>query len=82
MPHEKYFNKYNEVWNLSKDKGNVGKLYITNVRVVWISNDSPNFNISIPYIQIKTIKLKKSKTFGEAMVIATIPPSGSYYLGF
>jgi len=57
-------------------------MYITNVRVVWFANQSENFNISIPYIQIKRVNTKKSSKFGEAMVIATIATSGSYYLGF
>jgi len=49
-PHEKVFNRYNNIWNLSKETGNIGFMYITNVRVVWYAFNSPNFNISIPYI--------------------------------
>jgi Bardet-Biedl syndrome 5 protein len=81
LPEEKFFNRYNGIWNLSKDTGNVGQLYITNVRVVWFANSSENFNISIPYIQINAIKAKKSQKYGQAMVIATVESSGGYYLG-
>jgi Bardet-Biedl syndrome 5 protein len=40
------------VWNLSSDQGNLGTLFLTNVRVVWHANLAANFNVSLPYIQI------------------------------
>ena len=33
-------------------QGNLGTLYITNVRVVWHSNMNEIFNVSIPYLQM------------------------------
>ena len=33
-------------------QGNLGTIYITNVRVVWHSNMNESFNISIPYLQM------------------------------
>ena len=39
------------------------------------------FNISIPYIQISSVRLKDSK-FGTALVIETSELSGGYVLGF
>ena len=33
-------------------QGNLGTMYITNVRVVWHSNLNESFNISVPYLQM------------------------------
>jgi len=81
LPLEKIINKYNGVWNLSADQGNVGTFIVTNVRVVWFANLAENFNVSVPYIQIKVIKKRESK-FGPALVIETSGQSGGYVLGF
>lgn len=67
--------------NLGTDQENVGKLYVTNIRVVWFSDKSDNYNVSIPYIQMKVIKIRSSK-FGSALVIESIDRSGGYVLGF
>jgi Bardet-Biedl syndrome 5 protein len=40
-----------------------------------------NFNVSIPYLQIKGIKVRDSK-FGHALVVETTARSGGYILGF
>ena len=58
-------------------------LLITNVRVVWHANLAHNFNVSIPYMQIKSIRLRSSK-FGKALVIETSSKTGGggYILGF
>lgn len=69
------------VWNLSSDQGNLGTFYITNVRMVWHANLAENFNVSIPYLQMKTIRMRDSK-FGRALVIETVARSGGYILGF
>ena len=37
--------------------------------------------MSIPYLQIKAIKVRDSK-FGHALVVETTPRSGGYVLGF
>jgi len=81
LPEEQIFNKISGIWNLSADQGNLGTFFFTNVRVVWHANLAENFNVSIPYIQIKTIRIRDSK-FGPALVIDTSPRSGSYVLGF
>jgi Bardet-Biedl syndrome 5 protein len=81
LPKEELFNKLNGVWNLSSDQGNLGTFYITNVRIVWFARLAENFNVSIPYIQIKSVRLRDSK-FGPALVLETTPQSGSYVLGF
>jgi hypothetical protein len=62
-------------------QGNLGTFFISNVRVVWFANLAEGFNVSIPYLQIKTIKVRDSK-FGPALVIETAAISGGYILGF
>ena len=65
---EEVHSKTNGVWNLSGEAGNLGTFVITNVRVVWYANLAPAFNVSIPFIQIKNIRVKNSK-FGTALVL-------------
>lgn len=81
LPDEDIYNKVDGVWNLSSDQGNLGTFFVTNVRLVWHANLAENFNISIPYLQIKAIKIRDSK-FGHALVIETSTASGGYVLGF
>ena len=38
LPKEQVFNKYNGVWNLSAEQGNLGTFFITNIRIVWFAN--------------------------------------------
>ncbi|VDP27145.1 unnamed protein product [Schistosoma margrebowiei] len=73
LPLESLFDEIDGVWNLSSDQGNLGKLFVTNFRLVWTSIINGNFNISIPFLKSK---------FGEALVIQTTRQAGSYLLGF
>jgi len=81
LPHEEVYNKVAGVWNLSSDQGNLGTFFITNIRLVWHANLAQNFNVSIPYMQMKSIRVRDSK-FGRALVVETSPKSGGYVLGF
>lgn len=81
LPQEQVFSKYNGVWNLSAEQGNLGTFIITNVRVVWFAQLSENFNVSLPWIQIKCIRIRESK-YGTALVLETSEFSGGYVLGF
>lgn len=81
LPSEEVFTKITGVWNLSSEQGNLGTFYLTNVRVVWHANMAINFNVSFPYMQIKSIRVRDSK-FGNALVIETFPGAGGYILGF
>jgi len=81
LPKEQITSTVHGVWNLSSDQGNLGTAIITNVRVVWYAQMNELFNISIPYIQIASVKLKDSK-FGKALVIESSELSGGYILGF
>uniref|UniRef100_F7EJJ0 BBSome complex member BBS5 n=1 Tax=Callithrix jacchus TaxID=9483 RepID=F7EJJ0_CALJA len=81
LPQEHVYDKINGVWNLSSDQGNLGTFFITNVRIVWHANMNDSFNVSIPYLQICSIKIRDSK-FGLALVIESSQQSGGYVLGF
>lgn len=81
LPLEEIVSTVNGVWNLSSDQGNLGTMIITNIRVVWFANMNDLFNISIPYVQIATVRLRESK-FGMALVIESSELSGGYILGF
>merc|ERR1719262_1617695 len=81
LPNEQVYDKVGGIWNLSSDQGNLGTFIITNVRTVWFAVLAENFNVSIPYLQIKSINVRNSK-FGQAMVVETTASSGGYILGF
>ncbi|KAL0240918.1 hypothetical protein GEMRC1_006154 [Eukaryota sp. GEM-RC1] len=81
LPDEQLFEVVSSVWNLAADQGNLGTLYMTNIRIVWHANSTPNFNVSIPYLRISNVKVRKSK-FGPALVIQTCPAAGGFVLGF
>ena len=50
LPQEQIYNKYNGIWNLSAEQGNLGTFFITNIRLVWYANVAENFNVSVPWI--------------------------------
>lgn len=81
LPYEQVYEKIGGIWNLSSDQGNLGTFIITNVRTVWFAVLAENFNVSIPYLQMKSINVRNSK-FGQALVIETTQSSGGYILGF
>lgn len=81
LPLEQLYSKYTGVMNLSADQGNIGTFYFTNVRMVWHADLANNFNVSCPYMQIKSIVLRNSK-FGRALVVEMFTRAGGYILGF
>ncbi|XP_002734271.1 BBSome complex member BBS5-like [Saccoglossus kowalevskii] len=81
LPQEQVYDQINGVWNLSSDQGNLGTFFITNVRLVWHANMNDSFNVSVPYLQMRTVKIRDSK-FGLALVLETSVQSGGYVLGF
>ena len=81
LPSEQIYDKVSGVWNLSSDQGNLGTFFVTNIRVVWHANLAENFNVSVPYMQIKSIVVRDSK-FGSALVVSANQQSGGYVLGF
>eukprot|EP00300_Choanocystis_sp_HF-7_P012219 c17796_g1_i1.p1 GENE.c17796_g1_i1~~c17796_g1_i1.p1 ORF type:complete len:356 (-),score=73.26 c17796_g1_i1:549-1616(-) len=82
LPQETLYSKVNGVWNLSSDQGNLGRFFITNVRVVWHAQLAENFSVSIPYMQMKSVRLRDSAKFGVALVIESSEESGAFVLGF
>lgn len=86
------------VWNLSSDQGSLGTFIVTNVRFVWFADVNEGFNISLPYLQIETVRVFKlsilflifcgfqlairDSKFGTALVITSSEASGLYVLGF
>ncbi|KAF5292903.1 hypothetical protein FQR65_LT11155 [Abscondita terminalis] len=81
LPLETVCNTIKGVWNLSSDQGSLGTFFITNVRLVWFADMNEAFNISLPYLQIDSIRIRDSK-FGKALVIICTEGSGGYILGF
>uniref|UniRef100_A0A1I8IAE6 Bardet-Biedl syndrome 5 protein homolog n=1 Tax=Macrostomum lignano TaxID=282301 RepID=A0A1I8IAE6_9PLAT len=81
LPQEELLAEVSGVWNLSSDQGNLGAFCISNVRVVWFAVMNEAFNISVPYMQMKSVRIRDSK-FGLALVIETMAQSGGYVLGF
>ena len=51
------------------------------MRIVWYANLSQNFNVSLPYVQVQSVKIRESK-LGTALVVDVFPRSGGYILGF
>ncbi|CAJ0941154.1 unnamed protein product, partial [Mesorhabditis belari] len=81
LPLEQQADRMGGVWNLSSDQGNLGVFIITNVRVVWYASMNPQYNVSIPYLQLFSCRVRDSK-FGLALVLETTSTSGEYVLGF
>jgi Bardet-Biedl syndrome 5 protein len=81
LPNEKVFTKYQGVWNLSAEQGNLGCFVITDVRIVWYAQLSDSFNVSLPWVQVKCVKIRESK-YGTALALETSDFSGNYVLGF
>jgi len=48
---------------------------------VWFAEVNESYNVSIPYLQVNSIKVRDSK-FGFALVIESTWQSGGYVLGF
>ncbi|XP_041699345.1 Bardet-Biedl syndrome 5 protein homolog [Coregonus clupeaformis] len=84
LPREEVYDKFNGVWNLFSDQGNLGSFFITNVRMVWHANMNESFNISIPYLQIKRSIIIRDSKFSLALVIESFHQiiTGGYVLGF
>ncbi|XP_063233839.1 Bardet-Biedl syndrome 5 protein homolog [Bacillus rossius redtenbacheri] len=81
LPLEQVYKTVTGVWNLSSDQGNLGTFFLTNVRLVWFADMNESFNISLPYLQMKNVRVRESK-FGTALVVESADCSGGYVLGF
>lgn len=81
LPLEEIYEEVDGVWNLSNEQGQLGKLFVTNVRFVWFASSNELFNISVSYYQIKDV-IEKDTKFGKTLVVKTAKHSGGYTLGF
>lgn len=66
---EKNRNIFLELNNGSNYDNNYGTLYKTNIRIIWVSNKNPTFNLSIPWIQTSSIKGEMHSEFGVSVRI-------------
>ena len=57
LPQEQVHNMVDNVFNLTGNQANLGTFIMTNVRLVWFASANEAFNASIPYLQMKSIKL-------------------------
>ncbi|XP_017046051.1 Bardet-Biedl syndrome 5 protein homolog [Drosophila ficusphila] len=81
LPDEQVYSQVQGVWNLSSDQGNLGSFVVSNIRLVWFADANETFNISLPYLQIESLRIRESK-YGPALVIQTAETGGGYVLGF
>ncbi|KAJ6649131.1 Bardet-Biedl syndrome 5 protein like [Pseudolycoriella hygida] len=81
LPQEQVYSTIQGIWNLSSDQGNLGTFVLTNIRLVWYADINEAFNISLPYMQIRSIRVRESK-YGPALVVSTLDTAGGYVLGF
>ncbi|KAH8418455.1 hypothetical protein KR009_004364 [Drosophila setifemur] len=81
LPDEQVYSQVQGVWNLSSDQGNLGSFVVSNIRLVWFADANETFNISLPYVQIESLRIRESK-YGPALVIQTSETGGGYVLGF
>ena len=66
---EKNRNIFLELNNGSNSDNNYGILYKTNIRLIWVSDKNPTFNLSIPWIQTSSIKGEMHSQFGISVRI-------------
>lgn len=57
LPLEQIVTTVHGVWNLSSDQGSLGTFVVTNVRMVWFADVNEAFNISLPYLQVESVRL-------------------------
>jgi len=76
LEEESVFLREQGVWNVGIEKGNVGSMYLTNVRIVWFREMSTNLNVSIPWIQIEKINIARHQ-MGNIIEIQTNEQSGN-----
>ncbi|KAK3925737.1 Bardet-Biedl syndrome 5 protein-like protein [Frankliniella fusca] len=81
LPLEQVYRTVHGVWNLSSEQGNLGTFIITNVRLVWFAEMNESFNISLPYLQMGSVRIRESR-FGRALVVESGERAGGYVLGF
>ena len=59
----------NETDNINKKIGNMGTLYTTNIRAIWINDKNSNYNLSVPYVQILSAQGENNPSYGISLKI-------------
>ena len=59
----------NESDGINNKISNSGMLYLTNIRMIWLSDKNNNYNISVPYIQISSIRGEENSSFGISLKV-------------
>lgn len=55
MDKEELCDRVEGVMNLSKDYGQLGTLWVTNLRISWAASLQDNYNCSVPFIQVRSV---------------------------
>ena len=50
--------------------GNIGYLYVTSMRIIWINDKNSNYNINIPYIQISPVQYENNPKLKDHIIIS------------
>lgn len=70
LPNENIIDTIDSVMSLSADSGNLGSLFLTNIRVVWIAKLVEDYSLTVPWCSIAKVSIKDSK-FDKALVVET-----------
>lgn len=76
LPEEQIITKLSAVANIQNDQNISGIFYITNVRICWFSTSIDNYNLSLPWILIKHIKIRDHVKFGKCFIFETNKQTG------
>jgi Bardet-Biedl syndrome 5 protein len=77
LQEEKLISKFTGASNIQNETAINGIAIITNIRIAWYSINMDNLNFSLPWIQIKNIKIKDNIKFGRLIVFELNKHSGS-----
>ena len=67
--------------NVSGQNSTAGNVTLTNVRLAWVSEQDERVNVSIPWIQIKAVRIE-NRSQGQLIVIETLESAGSFIIGY
>lgn len=81
LPRERTFTKLS-CWNLASESGSLGEAVVTSQRIAWRASFAENFNVSIPYVAMKSVNVRNNPKFGATLVIATTRRAGDLLFGF
>jgi Bardet-Biedl syndrome 5 protein len=68
LPEEEMVSIETGVWNVNSDSGFIGTLFMTNIRIVWHSEANSESSLSLSFLQLKGISVRKTK-YGMVLVL-------------